>query len=855
MTSANVASKLRPPTLPRHAVARPRVRDALDRCAVARVTIVAAGAGSGKSTAVSDWVQSRPATTAWCTVGPAQNEMTRFWQHVLATPGFDVIDAPLERLSIDGAVDFVDELIDCSEHTSQLPTLVIDGFDAISDSFVLEAFDDFMTNAPAALHFVLVSRGRPHLPSLARLRASDDVRAIGVDDLRFDVNEASLLLERLGVSLDIAQVRALVHRTEGWAAGIQLAGMAARDARDPVAALSQFGGTTPDVADYFSSEVLEGLPDDTRRFLRDTSVSEFLTAPMCGFLTERGDVASLLGTLERSGVFLPAPEQAQGAYRCPRLLREMLEADLAHAEPGRHRELHRRAVEWCERTGDDDGALRHALRAGETKSAWARFGNAMVRQLYRGRYDVLAGWSRLLAQDSDDLRPDRALILAIALIYLGRLDDARTWLARADSDATEPWRAKPVFAAWLTYAHYMAEFASGHLLAAARLGSEAHRLLDSAAPGEWERSRSPRGRATLLSLLGRYDRARAVQSEYRLATRDPLPGDEVMVDGIASELELAEGNLAEAERLARRGHQREASVGGHFGYEIPYVLGSILLERNELDGAVSQLRHAIERGDRVGFAHSRVLPRLAMARASRARGQRSRAAEMLTEARACLDADARVLQQRCFEVEASLLLLDGDLELAARVIAKLAEPCSSRMNARLHARSGANARALDAIGRVTNTTTRDRIDALLIRARVAATDEERDDHVRAALALAEPHRYVRVFVDESTWIQPVMTRLVGSWSSSYPVDLVSVLATEPLSLRMVSGTRGLTPREEEVLRYLGTPLSMNEIARALFVSRNTVKSHVRSIYSKLAVRTRREAVALHRRETESNWPA
>jgi LuxR family transcriptional regulator, maltose regulon positive regulatory protein len=206
-------------------------------------------------------------------------------------------------------------------------------------------------------------------------------------------------------------------------------------------------------------------------------------------------------------------------------------------------------------------------------------------------------------------------------------------------------------------------------------------------------------------------------------------------------------------------------------------------------------------------------------------------------------------------VEASLLLLDGDLELAARVIAKLAEPCSSRMNARLHARSGANARALDAIGRVTNTTTRDRIDALLIRARVAATDEERDDHVRAALALAEPHRYVRVFVDESTWIQPVMTRLVGSWSSSYPVDLVSVLATEPLSLRMVSGTRGLTPREEEVLRYLGTPLSMSEIARALFVSRNTVKSHVRSIYSKLAVRTRREAVALHRRETESNWPA
>ena len=135
---------------------------------------------------------------------------------------------------------------------------------------------------------------------VARMRASDDVRTIGFDDLRFDVNEALLLLERLGVSLDVAEVRTLVHRTEGWAAGIQLAGMAVRDARDPVAALAQFGGTTPDVADYFASEVLEGLPDDTRRFLRDTSISEVLIPQLCGFLTERGDVASLLGTLARS---------------------------------------------------------------------------------------------------------------------------------------------------------------------------------------------------------------------------------------------------------------------------------------------------------------------------------------------------------------------------------------------------------------------------------------------------------------------------------------------------------------------------------------------------------------------------
>jgi ATP/maltotriose-dependent transcriptional regulator MalT len=855
VTSANVASKLRPPTLPRHAIARPRVRDALDRCAVARVTIVAAAAGSGKTTAVSDWAQSRPAGGAWCTVGPGHNEMTRFWRHLLGAPGFEVVDLPMEQLSVETSDAFVGELVDRCEQADELPTLIVDGFDAISDPAVLESLDAFVTSAPSTMHFVLVGRTRPYLPGLARLRASDDVRTIGFDDLRFDLNEASQLLERLGVSLDVAQVRTLVHRTEGWAAGVQLAGMAVRDARDPVAALDQFGGSTPDVADYFSSEVLDGLPDDARRFVKDTSISEVLTASFCGFLTERSDVASLLGTLERAGVLLQGHDHDGDAFRCPRLLREMLELALARDEPGRHRELHRRAVEWCERTGDDDGALRHALRAGETKSAWSRFGEAMVRQLYLGRHDVLAGWSRLMAQDTSDLRPDRALILAIALVYLGRSNEARTWLARADAEATEEWHAKPVFSAWLAYARYIAEFADGHLLEAARLGSDARRLLDAAAPGEWERSRSPRGRATLLSLLGRYDRARAVQSEYRLATRELLPGDEVMFDAIASELELAEGNLADAERLARRGRQREALLGGPFGYELPYVLGSVLLERNEVDAAASQLRNAIDRGDRVGFAHSRVLPRLAMARAFWARGQRSRASEVLAEARTCLDTEARVLQQRCLEVEAGLLLLEGDFDLAARVIRRLAEPCASRMNARLHACGGDSESALDSLQRVTNTTARERIDALLIRARVAETDEQRDEYVHDALTLAEPHRYVRVFIDESAWIQPVMTRLVGTWSSGYPVELVSILATEPLSLRMVSGARGLTPREQEVLRYLGTPLSMNEIARALFVSRNTVKSHVRSIYSKLAVGTRREAVALHRRETESTWPA
>jgi ATP/maltotriose-dependent transcriptional regulator MalT len=296
-------------------------------------------------------------------------------------------------------------------------------------------------------------------------------------------------------------------------------------------------------------------------------------------------------------------------------------------------------------------------------------------------------------------------------------------------------------------------------------------------------------------------------------------------------------------------------AGCDLGFEVHYVWGSVLAERNDLEGAVSALTQAIERGDRVGFAHSHVLPRLAMAQVLQQRGEPLRALEIVSDARSYLDDGCRVLWQRVYEVEALLALGERDLETMHGAVGRLADPCRSRMFARLHAAQGDADRALADLSRVAHTTTCDRIEAALIRAQCARTDDERDSHVRDALVLAEPHGYVRRFIDESSWIQPVLTRLVGSWASRYPVDLLAVLAAEPLTLRMVSGSNGLTPREREVLRYLGTPMSMGEIAGALFVSRNTVKSHVRNIYGKLGVRTRREAVALHRRGTEAPWSA
>jgi LuxR family maltose regulon positive regulatory protein len=854
VTISVAASKLRPPTLPRQEVERPRLWDALDRCAIARVAIISGCAGSGKSLAVSQWVRNRVPRSHWCNLDAADDDPTRFWRHVLAAPDLSNL-APHSpgRFAQRRASSFVDELIDGLEQHEALPLLVLDGFDAITDPVVLATFDDVITRAPDTAHFVIIGRARPPLPGLARLRARDEVRTLSNEHLRFDEEETRQLLAMLDAPADPLQVELLLQRTEGWAVGIQLAALALRDSKDPATTLDEFGGRTPDVAHYLTVEVLDGLDDDFRRFLLDTSVAEALTPALCEHLTGRDNSASMLRELDRRGIFIHPVADDPSSFRVHPLLRELLEDVLARAEPSTHRERHRAAADWSERIGDDDGALRHSLAASDTAAAWSRFGEAVVSQFYQGHYATIASWTRLLGEPAGAVRPGQAVGLAVALVFLGQLDEAQRVLAQAKSALADGRELGPSLAAWLTFADYVVTYARGDLLAAARLGSEARRMLEATSPGEWERSRAPLSRIALLSLLGRFDRARLLHEECRQSLTMPLPGDEVMLDGTLAEIELVEGNLGEAARLAARGREREIAAASDLGFEVHYVWGSVLAERNDVDGAVSVLAHAIERGDRVGFAHSRVLPRLAMARALQARGDGIRARETLSDARRCLDDEAKVLWQRVYETEAMLAFADRDLSAMHQAASRLADPCRSRCFARLHVARGDFAHALADLQRIPHTTTRDRIDTALLRAQCTPSDDERDSYVGEALSLAEPHRYVRTFIDEGPWLQPVLTRLVGSWPSRYPVDLLALLAAEPLTLRMVGGSNGLTPREREVLRYLGTPMSMGEIAGALFVSRNTVKSHVRNIYGKLGVRTRREAVALHRHGGEAPW--
>jgi LuxR family transcriptional regulator, maltose regulon positive regulatory protein len=247
-----------------------------------------------------------------------------------------------------------------------------------------------------------------------------------------------------------------------------------------------------------------------------------------------------------------------------------------------------------------------------------------------------------------------------------------------------------------------------------------------------------------------------------------------------------------------------------------------------------------------------VVPRLALARLRESTGDGARAWELVAEARTQIAPAAIVLNQRVLETETLLAIEAGELDRAEASVEQLLEPCRSRMNARVALARDDVATARTAIDNVTATTARDRIDTLLTRAQCAASPEETTVLVRAALEIGEPEGFLRTFSIERGWIRPTLVQLIGEWPTGYVSEVVDAIDHEPANPATLFAE--LTPRELQVLRYLATSFSMLEVAGALSISRNTLKTHARAIYRKLRVPGRHEAVALLRRTTRGSSP-
>jgi LuxR family maltose regulon positive regulatory protein len=400
-------TKLAPPRPPAALVGRGRLLAELDAAVSTPLTLVSAAAGWGKTTLLAAWARLHHREIAWLSLEESDDAPARFWTAVIAAlrtraPGVGVVALGMLRSPqpppLSAVVTaLVNDLTGVGEQGAPL-ALILDDYQVIEEPAIHESLALLLAHLPAGMRLIVASRIDPALP-LARLRARGQLAELRAADLRFTPEDAGdFLRNALGSPLAEDEVLALARRTEGWAAGLQLAGLALRGQGDRAAWLARFNGGHRYLLDYVGEEILARLPPAIRRFLLRAAVLPRLSADLCAAVT--GEVASrdFLEGLERANLFVVPLDEERRWYRLHDLFREALLAEAARA-PGLLPEAHRRAARWHMEHGDGREAVAHALAGEDYPYAASLIEREAPGLWLTGEADTVHAWLHALPGD------------------------------------------------------------------------------------------------------------------------------------------------------------------------------------------------------------------------------------------------------------------------------------------------------------------------------------------------------------------------------------------------------------------------------------------------------------------------
>ena len=667
--------------------------------------------------------------------------------------------------------------------------------------------------------------------------------------------EVARFVAAVGVDVAPEDAALLADRTEGWAAGVQLAALSMRFESEPAGFIRTFAGTDRNVADYLIGEILERQPDDVVAFLLDTSVLDELSAPLCDLLTARTDSTAMLDRLERAQLFVVPLDNEQTLYRYHHLFAELLRRILAARHPERALELHRTASDWYAQHDDPRRAVRHAVLAEDPALVTALLRGRMLDGFFSGTSEMLREWIDELSRIRIDMPAELMLEYALALALVGALDDARIWLTRVKGRLTDD--APAAVRARVAIADAVTLGLRGAIEPALDAATRARALVE---PGVDDFVDGSLQHVLLRGYIYSDDlaAARTLYERSRPRTAEPEQLDQVILECIFSQVELESGALEAARRhagattaLAQLGAGRHTSASDGLR-----TLAALAYEENRLDEAEELLERCIDilQNGRPAFL---LLTHVDLARVWKARGDHETAITELDRARAALPDDIHSpLTDRVIAYRARLLAEQGDSPSALELAARLPEG---------RRRSIVEARCLLADDRphdartilhslaATNSNVREALDHALLDARSAL--ESHDDELAAKLALVldlgRSTGFLRTLGDEGPELAAALAhdlrhQPADPYSDKLAPVLEHTIASAPAQRVVLLGGVMLSERELTVLKYLATRLTTREIATELYVSMNTLRTHTKSIYRKLGVASRAAAAATAR---------
>ncbi|WP_217206143.1 LuxR C-terminal-related transcriptional regulator [Streptomyces sp. AC550_RSS872] len=890
-----LAARLTVPTVPGTFVRRERLVETLTEGAGRPLTLVTGPAGAGKTLLVADWSTAcEPGAVAWLTVEPQDSAPGVFWSYVLHALRHHGIALPenIRGPARPGEVDhsLLARLAAWLNERDSRVILVLDEFDRVAGSAaVADELQFVLRHAGDGLRLVIISRTEPLLP-LHRYRAAGELVDIRADDLAFRAEETATLVDRHGLPLSAEAARTLTERTEGWAAGLRLCALAAQRAADPESFLNDFEAGHSTVADFLLGEVLRAHPAETQDLLLRTSILERTHPDLANALTGRDDAEPVLEALQRANAFVEP--LGHSWYRLHSLFAEILRVHLRVRRPGLEPELHRTAAEWLSRAGLLDEALRHAADAGDWELAAAELVDhlAIGRLLTGPAAERLDGLFAGMAPEASGPAPD--LVRAARELAHHDVDRGVTYLRRAEenlpdlgTDSTDDAAAMRLSCAVLRVLAARVVGSADLAETAARDAAEAEQAL----PAD-RLERSPELTALMLTDLGsaqlwagRFDAARAtlsaaVDTAEGLPTAFPrheAPGRVANVPppegappaGRTTGLsQHALSRLALIDFLHGRPGQAEAHARGavaeaeRSGLPVPYrtgmaqlVLAAVAVDRDDLTAAQDHLDQAAATSAATRDPLMAVELAILRSRLLVARGD-PRAALLalddMTRQPLVSAEPSPWVSDRIAMATAAAHLADGDPRAAVKVFEEQPlhspESRAAEARARVAAGDGEGAlRILDALPDPQDQGPAVDVWLLLTRAQVAeATGDSpaAEGLVLRALAAARPHQLRRPFREAGPWLGRLLRRPALAREHTWLTGTLAPLQAASPQRTQAPRPEPLSAREQDVLERLAQLMSTEEIAADLHLSVNTVKTHLKSIYRKLAATRRGEAV-------------
>jgi LuxR family maltose regulon positive regulatory protein len=838
--------------------------DLLSRSALRPLTLLSAPAGWGKTSLLSEWIHSGACAgpVAWLGLETADGERQRFWRAVSAALRVALPElAPLAEPPQAGLDSFITSLMNALDEGAAPVVLVLDDFQEVASVELIADLDALAERAPPSLRVVLSTRVDPPL-RLQRLRLAGGLAEVRAVDLALTGDEARALCREVGVELDDRELGVLLERTEGWPAGVRLAALSLEGKSDVAAFVESFAGDDRGVSDYLVSEVISRQPQERLDFLLRTSQVEQVCGELADALTGGSSGRATLAELASHHGLVEPLDTRGDWYRYPPLLRQVLRLESAQLIPAALPQLHRRAAYWFGANGHPLDAIGHAVTGDAWDLAAEMVGRHWLPLIARGKASSVRAYVERIP--AHVVHADAELALAMAGLLFEEGDDAGAEALSAVADslkASLPESRRLRFGA----------AATAISLYRARLHGDVEGALEAA-------------RVALAEPW-----SEVAGTELRALTLTSL----AMAEFVADDIESAGDHLRQAAGLAR-----EADAEYLFLLAEVYGAAVDMREgrREQADARASAAAELVEQrgwtqtaaaaqaylslaGIRVwegDLAAARVLVERASAAAAGSPDRLLGAWVAMTRGRVCLF-DGRPLEAvdafraihsllesppahvgvpaALWEADAWLAL--GELErsrTALEVLEADRVPDVWLGRARLQLAEGEPDGALESLSSFHGAAQQPFMPyagcqafALEALARDALRDEPGAlDALERCLDLAEPRGNGGVLLTFGASLRSLLRRAIARGTShrSLADDLLAVLDGES-----VSDDRSIHPlleplseRELAVLRFLPTMLSNAEIAAEMFVSANTVKTHLKHVYRKLDVADRRQAV-------------